>query len=470
MALFVSGFLVPAFSDPETTRRLTDEAHFRALLEVETALARAQAAVGVIPRAAALQIEAAAARVPFQREKLEQGVEHDGTPILALVELLRAEAEGGAGYVHWGATSQDIVDTATVLQVRHVLERFEALLHELMGLWIDLADRHRASIMAARTHGQQAVPTCFGLKVALWLSPLVRHQARLDGLRARVLRAQFGGAAGTLAALGSRALEVSAAFAREVGLKEPDVPWHTQRDGFAELGAWVSSLTGCLGKVAQDVILLSQSEIGEVAEASPGQRGGSSSMPQKNNPLRSEQVLAAARQNASLLSSLHHAMVQEHERATHGWQLEWLTLSPMLHLAGGALRNAVLLTRGLQVYPEKMRENLERNHGLVLAEAAVGELAKRFARPEAQRRVRQAAVRASVERRSLLEVLQEGLAADARAQAAASTAGVPTSELPDPSPLPADLSEVLRPEAYLGQANAFIDRVLVGARQFVVER
>lgn len=473
MAFLAAGFLGRAFSDPDTAQLLTDRAYCSTLLEVEAALARAHAAVGVIPPAAASEIEEATRRLSFDGDALCRGVERDGTPVVALVAMLRERAGDSGQYVHWGATSQDILDTATVLQVRQVLARFESMLLELMAQWARLSHQHRGSVMAARTHGQQTLPTCFGLKVALWLSPLIRHFGRLDGLRSRVLRTQFGGSAGTLASLGPAALAVSQAFARELGLKAPDVPWHTQRDGFAELGGWVSSLSGSLGKMAQDVILLSQSELGELAEQGSELAGDRVRSPPHaaNNPLLSEQILAAARHNASLLSSLHHAMVQEQERATHGWQLEWLALAPMLNLTGGALNNALQLTERLQIFPEKMIENLDRNHGLVLAEAALGELAKRWTRPEAQERVREAAERASSERRSFVEILEEGLAAEARARAAASSAGLPEDEASSPSEVPLanpNLSDSLRPEAYLGQAGVFIDRVLADAGQFIV--
>lgn len=472
MAFLATGFLGRAFSDPDTAQLLTDRAYFGTLLDVEVALARAHAQVGVIPQAAAIEIEEAARQLPFDGDALCRGVERDGTPVVALVAMLRERAGASGHYLHWGATSQDILDTATVLQVRQVLARFESMLLALMTQWARLSDAHRSSVMAARTHGQPALPTCFGLKVALWLSPLVRHYGRLSGLRSRVLRTQFGGSAGTLASLGPAALAVSQAFARELGLKAPDVPWHTQRDGFAELGGWVSCLSGSLGKMAQEVIVLSQIERGELAEQAYERKAEevSNRLPAANDPLLSEQILAAARHNASLLSSLHHALVQDQERAAHGWQLEWLTLAPMLNLTGGALNNALQLTQSLQIFPEKMIENLDRNHGPVFAEAALGELTQRWAQPEAQERVRAAAERASAERRSFVEILEEGLAAEARAQAAASSAGLPETEdnaLSEPPPTHASLTDSLRPEAYLGQAGAFIDRVLADAGQFI---
>jgi 3-carboxy-cis,cis-muconate cycloisomerase len=252
---------------------------------------------------------------------------------------------------------------------------------------------------------------------------------------------QLGGAAGTLAALGPRALSLVEGVARELRLGAPEVPWHAQRDAFAELGAWLTLLTGSLGKLAQDVILLSQSEVAELREAAYGERGGSSSMPQKNNPMRSEQILAASRSVAAGSLALQHALVQEHERGTHGWQVEWLTLSPLLMLSAGAVRNVSLLTSELQVDPARMRRNLLSEHGLVLSEAAVGALSAVMSRQAAQALVTEVAGRALREGRFIIDLLREHLA--------------PTT--PEGA---IDWQALARPEDYLGQADSLIDRVV----------
>ncbi|HVZ37077.1 MAG TPA: 3-carboxy-cis,cis-muconate cycloisomerase, partial [Polyangiaceae bacterium] len=349
-----SAIFGPAFVDAEVARRLGDEAVFRALLEVEAALARVQGRLGLIPSSAADAICAAAAALPFDAAILAAGVLRDGVPIPALISQLRAAVGGeAASYVHEGLTSQDVMDSATVLCISQVLWLLERGLGRLLARLAELALQHRDTVMVARTHSQQALPTTFGLKVALWAAPLERHALRLREVRPRLLVLQLGGAAGTLAALGERAPDIAAALGEELGLGVPALPWHTQRDRFIEFADWLSSLLGSLGKWAQDVILLCQSEVGELAEALPGARGGSSSMPQKNNPMRSEQMLAAARAGAAQLSALHHALVQEHERGTHGWQVEWLCLSPLILLAGGALQNAQRLLDDLAVDPER---------------------------------------------------------------------------------------------------------------------
>ncbi|MEY4546126.1 MAG: hypothetical protein RL685_2321 [Pseudomonadota bacterium] len=408
--LLSSSIFGPAFHDPVVTGWLDDAAYFRALLDVEVALARAQCRLGIIPGAAAAAIATAAASLQLDVAALSAGVLRDGIPMIALVQQLRAAtAAEGAPFVHWGATSQDIMDSATVLCTRRVLQHVQGQLRAVFLVLADLACTHRESVMVARTHGQQALPSTFGLKVAQWAAPLLRQHERLRQLLPRFLVVQLGGAAGTLAALGPRAPEVVRELASELQLGVPPLPWHAQRDSLFELGAWLALLAGSLGKLAQDVILLCQSEVAELAEALPGQRGGSSSMPQKNNPMRSEQILAAARWSGAQLSALQHALVQEHERGTHGWQVEWLCWSPLLALGAGALHNTLQLLGSLQIDAARMRANLLEPPAAALAEAAVGALSVQLPRPEAQALVKTAAARASAESRLLCDVLREDL-------------------------------------------------------------
>jgi 3-carboxy-cis,cis-muconate cycloisomerase len=440
--------LTAAFHDQVVSDRLSDAAYVRALLDVEIALARAQARLGVIPAAAASAIEHAARELALDPAVLRAGIERDGVPTIALVAELRTASGAAADYVHWGATSQDIMDTALVLQLRGLLQHFRANLLLLIDELSELARCHRRTVLAARTHAQQALPTSFGLKIVGWMAPIVRHTQRLSELEARLLQVQLGGAAGTLAALAPHGIALLEALAQELGLAAPSAPWHSQRDALAELGGWLSLVSGSLGKLAQDAILMTQTEVAELAEGELGQRGGSSAMPHKNNPMQSERVLAAARANASLLGALHGALVQEHERATHGWQVEWLTLAPMLEYTGGALHNTRELLRQLIVFPERMRANLEQNQLLALSEAAVGELARRMPRREAFALVKHAAISAATRRHSLLAVLREELA-----------------RTPEHTLLAAqiDWPALAAPENHLGHAEQLIDRVLAEA-------
>jgi 3-carboxy-cis,cis-muconate cycloisomerase len=402
-----SAIFAPLFTDEEASSLLSDGAYVRALVEVEVALAHAEARVGVISAKAAEQIgKITADKVDLLA--LAQGTLRSGFPIIVLVQELRKQVgPDAAPFVHWGATTQDIMDTACVLQLREAIQVLRARLSEVLRHLSILADRHRDTVLAGRTHGQQALPITFGLKVAGWIAPLARHVERLGEILPRLLVVQFGGAAGTLAALGDKGLRVARELAKELDLGVPSMPWHTQRDNFVEFAGWLSLITGTLGKMAEDIILLAQTEVGEVGESAEPGRGGSSTMPQKSNPITSELIIAAARTNASLLSALHHAQIQEHERATHGWQVEWLTLPQMLLLTGGALKQALYLAENLQVDAAAMRANISRANDVILAESAVFALANAMPRPKAEELVKKACVIAVAENRPLIEVIKQ---------------------------------------------------------------
>jgi 3-carboxy-cis,cis-muconate cycloisomerase len=437
----------PAFSDGEINDLLTDAAYVRVLVEVETALARAEARASVIPAGAAAEIATVqAAKVKIAA--LAAGTQRSGFPIIALVQELRHQVSAEAApYVHWGATTQDIMDTACVLQLRAAVAIFRIRLQEIVRRLSQLADRHRKTIIAGRTHSQQALPITFGLKAAAWLAPLVRHGRRLNEISARLLVVQFGGAAGTLAALGDKGLAVGRAFAEELKLEAAEMPWHAQRDTLVEFAGWLSLVTGSLAKMAQDLILMAQTEVGEVSESSDGGRGGSSTMPQKSNPITSELVVAAARMNAGLLAALHNAQIQEHERATHGWQVEWLTLPQMMVLTGGALKHGLELALNLQVNPDAMRGNIARANDLVLAEAAVFALADEMTREEAEALVKKACAAAAARNRPLIETVKE-LAGGAIENSAI------------------DWRALAQPENYLGETEKIIDQTLKSAAEF----
>jgi len=441
-----SAIFAPLFTDDEISRLLGDDSFVRALVEVEIALARAEARVGVIPKSAAETI----AKVNADRidvAALTQGTVRSGFPIIALVQELRRQVEPeSAPFIHWGATTQDIMDTACVLQLRAVIKVLKARLIEITRHLSALADRHRDTVVAGRTHGQQALPITFGLKVASWTAPLVRHVERLVEISPRLLVVQFGGAAGTMAALGDKGLAVSEALAKELELNVPVSPWHAQRDCLVEFAGWLSLVTGSLGKMAQDIILLAQSEVGEVGESGEAGRGGSTTMPQKSNPITSELILAAARTNASLLSAMHQAQIQEQERATHGWQVEWLTLPQMISLTGGAVKHGAYLAKNLQVDPAAMRANMARANDVALAEAAVFALANVMPRSKAEELVKKACVVADAENKPLIETVK-GLAGDA----------VKKGEV--------DWQTLAKPECYLGETEKLIDRVLHQAKK-----
>jgi len=433
-----SSLFSPLFSDTEISERFSDVQLVKAMLEVESALAMVQGRLGVIPAGAAAQIVDVAVRLEFNFERLRSGVEKSGVPVIELVRQLREQVGGqAADYVHWGATSQDIFDTARGLQIRAGLIILESRLGSLIQNLSRLADRHRHTLMAGRTHSQQALPITFGFKVAGWLAPLLRHRERLAEMRPRVLVLQFGGAVGTLAALGESGSQVQEALAAELQLNLPIIPWHTQRDNMAELSSWLSLVSGSLAKMAQDTILLAQSEFGELRESGDASRGSSSTMPQKNNPIVSELMITAARVNASLLSSMHQAQVQEHERGTHGWQMEWLVLPQMFNLTATALNKALFLSQNLMVDVERMRENVAASNGLMLAEAVSYALAKTsMSKADANKLVKEASQVVKQEGRHLIDVIRESTDA------------------------PVDWKALRDESAYLGSTDAFIDRIL----------
>jgi len=436
-----SSLFAPLFSDSEVAEQFSDAQFVRAMLEVESALATVEGRLGVISTEAATRIVDIAARLEVDFERLRNGVEKSGVPVIDLVRQLREQVEGeAADYVHWGATSQDIVDSARVLQIRGALTIFESMLGSLIQNLSRLADQHRHTLMAGRTHSQQALPITFGFKVAGWLAPLLRHRERLAELRPRVLVVQFGGAVGTLATLGRSGTQVQEALAAELGLDLPPIPWHTQRDTMAELAGWLSMLNGSLAKMAQDVILLAQSEVSELSESGDSTRGGSSTMPQKNNPIISELIITAARTNASLLASMHQAQVQEHERGTHGWQMEWLVLPQMFTLTAAALNKALFLSQNLAVDEVRMHQNVTVSNGLMLAEAVSYALVRAsMSRASANQLVKEACQVVAQEGRHLIDVMKEKTDA------------------------PVDWDAIREESSYLGSANTFIDRVLQAA-------
>lgn len=435
-----SEIFAPLFRDDELAAIFSDAQFVRELLRVEGALARAQGTLGLIPTDAAETIYRTCSTAMIDLKALARGVERDGLPITALIKEIQTQVgSDAASYVHFGATTQDIMDTAFVLQSRDALTHLENQLRNVIRALAALAEKHRNTLMAGRTHSQQALPITFGYKVAAWLAPLLRHLERLREVKPRVLVIQFGGAVGTLAALQENGIAVYEALASELNLGVPLLPWHTQRDNLAEMGNWLALVSSGLAKMAQDIILLAQTEVDEVRESGDVSRGGSSTMPQKSNPIVSELMIAAARANASLLSNLYHAMIQEQERATHGWQLEWLTLPQMFAYTGTALGHARFLSENLVVNEQRMLENVRASNGLMLAESLTFALAQVMPRNQAKQLVAEAAQVALAEKRHLVDVVR-----------AKNNAPLDWDSLRDES-------------KYLGSTQEFITRVLKAA-------
>ena len=377
---FDSAIFRDAFGAPAMRAIFSDEAAVCRYVEVEVALAAAEARVGVIPQEAAEAIRRGANPGDIDLAKLKAETDLVGYPIVGLVHQLAKQVGEAGRYVHWGATTQDIMDTATVLQIRDALVLVEADLEAIEAALAALADNHRATVMAGRTHLQHALPVTFGYKAAVWLAMIRRHRQRLAELRPRVLVGQFAGAAGTLASLGDKGLAVHDALMAELGLGRPSAPWHVARDTFAETVAFLGLVTGTLAKISTDVMLMMQTEVAEAFEPFVAGRGSSSTMPQKRNPISCEFILAAARIVRGHVGLMLDAMAADHERATGPWQLEWVAIPEAFLAAGGALRQSRFMLEALIVDAGRMRRNLDLTGGLIVAEAVMMALAEHTGR------------------------------------------------------------------------------------------
>jgi 3-carboxy-cis,cis-muconate cycloisomerase len=437
--------LDPLFGWAAVDEIFADPTRLQRMLDFEAALARAEARAGVIPSSAATPIATRCQADLFNLESLARGADDAGNlaipMVKALTELVGQSDQEAARYVHWGATSQDAIDTGLVLQLRDAFDAIALDLQGLSELLATLSHAHRATPVAARTWLQQAVPTVFGLKAAGWLDAITRHRVRIEEVRERVLVLQFGGAAGTLASLGDRGLEVSTMLAEELRLVLPAVPWHAHRDRVAEVATTLALLTGTLGKIARDISLQTQTEIAEVFEPAGQGRGGSSTMPQKRNPVNCAAVLAAANRVPALAGTMLAAMSQEHERGLGGWHAEWETLPELVRLSAGALHRMVKTVEGLQLDASRMRQNLEVTHGLIFAEAVAMSLGQHVGKPEAHRLIENASRKAASENKHLRDVLTADPEFTSRISAA-------------------ELDRLFEPLQYIGVADQFIDRAI----------
>jgi 3-carboxy-cis,cis-muconate cycloisomerase len=430
------------FSTEAMRRVFSDENRIKHYLAIEVALARVQARLGIIPSEAAVEIEKQAHVEKFDIEKLKKRTETIGYPVLPVVEQLVALCANDLGeWAHWGATTQDITDTAAVMQVREALALIEDDLNAICKSLAELAQRYRDTPMAGRSNLQQAVPITFGFKMAAILAAFDRHRARLAELRPRVLVGEFGGAAGTLASLGNRGLEVQAGLCRELQLGQPEIAWHTARDGFAEAACFLGLVTGSVGKIAMDVKLMMQTEVGEVFEPFEHGRGSSSTMPQKRNPISCNYIFACTSVVRQHVAALLEALVEDHERSTGPWEIEWIALPEIFLLASGALSQGRKLVAGLHVDAERMRANLDITNGLIVSEAVMMGLAPTLGRERAHDLVYIICRKVVETGRPLLDLLCEDPEISRRLDRSA-------------------LAKLVDPANYLGQAGEMVDRVL----------
>jgi 3-carboxy-cis,cis-muconate cycloisomerase len=445
MSTSLSPLLAPLLSSAAMRAICDDSATLQHMLDFEAALARAEAACGVIPASGVPAIEAACRAEAFDLAELAEAATRSGNLAIPLVKALTAHVakadKDAARYVHWGATSQDVIDTAAMLALRAAIDALLGDCDRAIAGFARLAEKHRNTAVVARTWLQHALPMPFGLKLGEYAAALHRSKLRLLRLRVDALALQFGGAAGTLAALGDKGLAVADALARDLELPLPEAPWHTHRDRIAEIASVLAILAGTCGKIARDVSLMMQTDVAEAFEPAGAGRGGSSTMPHKRNPVASAVALSAATMAPNLAATIFAAQVQEHERSAGPWHAEWPTLPMLLLVTSGGLAAIVDIAEGLEVDADRMRHNLDETHGLIMAEAVTFALAESLGKSDAHHLVEAATKTAIAEKKHLRDVL--------------------TADPKVAAQLSADrIAKLFEPMSYQGVSQTLIDRLL----------
>ena len=422
-----------------------DDGYLQSMLDFDAALARAEASSGIIPSAVANAIAAKCRVELFDKQKLAEAASLAGNLAIPLIKQLKAlvaaENKDAASFVHWGATSQDAIDTALVLQLREALPLISGDLDNLCARLAKMADQHRLTPIVARTWMQHAIPSTLGAKFAGWLDALMRHRERFREMQNRCLVLQFGGAAGTLAALGSQGEVIAKHLSAQLKLPLPQIPWHSHRDRLSEVATTLGLLTGTLGKIARDISLHMQTEIDELREPAEEGRGGSSTMPHKHNPIACAIILAAATRVPGLVATMLSAMLQEDERGLGSWHAEWETLPEIVCLTAGAMHHLANVVPRLEIDVKRMRENLELTKGLIFAEAVTAALGEKILRSEARELIDAASERAIKEKRHLRDAIND----DQKIAEHFSSD---------------QLDKLFDPRNYSGTTSEFIDRVI----------
>lgn len=446
MSTAISPLFAPLLSSAAMRAVCDDATTLQHMLDFEAALATAEAATGVIPESAIEPIAKACKAESFDLAALAEAATRSGNLAIPLVRALsaniaKADAEA-ARYVHWGATSQDVIDTAAMLSLRAGIDVLLADLDRAIAGFASLARKHRNTAVVARTWLQHALPMPFGLKLAEYAAALHRSKLRLKRLREETLALQFGGAAGTLAALGDKGLVVSEALARALKLPLPEAPWHTHRDRVAEAASVFAIISGSCGKIARDVSLMMQTDVGEAFEPAGAGRGGSSTMPHKRNPVAAASALGGATMAPNLAATIFAAQVQDHERSAGPWHAEWPTLPALMLVTSGALAAIVDLAEGLEVDAARMRANLDATHGLIMAEAVTFALAEKIGKSDAHHLMEAASKKAVADQKHLRDVLTSDSKVTAHLDAK-------------------QIAALFEPMAYQGVSQELIDRLIV---------
>ena len=448
---FPSPLLSPIFASAAVADLFSDRAIVQAMLDFEAALAEAEAEVGIIPATSVAPIKSACDASLFDIAAIGRAAAPAGNVAIPLVKALTAKVnEKARGHVHWGATSQDVIDTAFVLCARGAFRHIRGSVSAAVQALVALIEKHRGTVMPGRTLMQQALPITFAFKAAVWLSGLTGAAERLSQVEVEALALQFGGAAGTLAALGADGAKVKSALAKRLGLKEAPISWHTERGRLFDVATALAALSGASAKVAGDVLLLMQTEVGEAFEPAAAGKGGSSTLPHKRNPVGAAAIRANHRRISGMMATITLGLEQEHERAAGAWAAEWETLRELSMLAAGSVERLAEMLAGLEVDAERMRANLDATLGLPLAESLMMALAPKIGRMEAHHRVEAASKLALASNRPLAEVAKSepAIAGNLSAQ---------------------EIDHALNPRNYLGSAEAMIDAALAAA-QNAVER
>jgi len=421
-------------------------------IQVEVALAKAEAELGIVPEEAAREIERKGRAENFDVAALKKGIDETWHPLVPFVREYEALCENGHGeYIHWGATTQDIVDTGAVLQTKRALGLVERDLLAIVATMRDLAGKHAETIMPGRTHGQHALPITFGYKVAVWLSEVLRHLERLDQLKPRVLTGNLSGAVGTMAFLGQAGPSVQDRVMEMLGLNAPEIAWHASRDRVAEVAAFLGMVGATFGKIAKEIILLQKTEVAELEEPFAAGKVGSSTMPQKRNPMACEAVFATSTVLKAQAGLGLDAMLQEHERDMGPWQVEWEFLPEMFMLAGGVLHHMNETLGGLKVRDEDMAENLRRSEGLIMAEAVMGKVADKIGRQKAHDVVYEVAMRSFESGESFGDALKE-------------------HDLIKEAVGESEIEGLLDPSSYVGLCEHFVEAVSASAKRYLEGR
>ncbi len=440
------------YSSAEMRKVFSLESTLRGWIAVEVALAKAEAELGIIPEEAAREIERRGRVEHFDVAALKRGIDATWHPIVPFIRVYEALCEDGHGeYLHWGATTQDIIDTATVLQIRRALEIVERDLLDLVSILSRLAREHAGTLMPGRTHGQHALPITFGYKVAVWAAEVMRYLERLDQLRPRVLTGNLNGAVGTMAYLGEAGPRVQERAMEMLGLNAPEISWQVSRDRIAEVAHFLGMVGATFGKISKEIILLQKTEVAELEEPFATGKVGSSTMPQKRNPMTCEAVFAASTILKAQVGLGLDAMLQEHERDMGFWQVEWEFLPEMFMLAGGILHHMKGVLGGLQVREENMARNLQRSEGLIMAEAVMGKVAGKLGRQGAHEIVYEVAMRSFESGEGFGEALKNNEALRGVIE-------------------PSEIDELLNPSAYVGLCGHFVDAVSSSAEHLQAER